>query len=279
MSRVVRFTDGAMNLDIAAGSVVLADSKRMDRHKPGEHFYVAYSKWSNLVPAASVEPYFLAKTQLGVKSKDGKTGDATTLAAGMRVIGKVDGGFDYSVEAVHEMGSYANDSVRAWGTASQVGWTAAKLPWTPRLIGEYVFASGDSGKKDSAHQNFDFFYGLNQPMNSFTGQVSWKNLKEFRTGIALQVLKPLKVTVDYRDYWLATTQDGLYNVSGTKTVMNASAKSGHIGDGIDATATYAFSKTVTLGVGVSNLFPGEYLIESKKTSGFVYPFLYMSKKF
>lgn len=270
---------GGMKLDLAAGSVVLADPKRMDRHKPGEHFYAAYSTWSNWLPAGTVEPYFIAKTQLGVKSKTGKVGDADTLAAGLRVTGKIDGGFDYSAEAVHEMGSYSNDQVRAWGTATTVGWTASSLRQKPRFIAEYVFATGDSGKKDSAHQAFDFMYGLNQPMNSYTGQFVWRNLKDLRFGVAMNPLKKLRVAVDFRDYWLANTQDGLYNIAGTRTAYNILAKSSHVGESLEANAAYSFSKTVIFGVGVANLFPGEYLREAKKTSGFVYPFLYLSKKF
>ncbi len=270
---------GGMNLDVAAGSVVLADPKRMDRHKPGEHFYAAYSTWSRLLPAGTVEPYFIAKTQLGVKSKDGKSGDADTLAAGLRVTGKGNWGFDYSAEAVHEMGTYANDQVRAWATASTLGWTASHIPGNPRFLVEYVFASGDSGRKDSAHQAFDFMYGLNQPMNSYTGQFVWRNLKDARAGVSWNILKPLKLSVDFRDYWLANTQDGLYNIAGTRTAYNTAATSSHVGEGIEANAAYAYSKTILFGIGVANLFPGEYLGEAKKTSGFVYPFLYMSKRF
>jgi len=60
-------TTSALTLDLIGGSAVLPDPNRMDRHRPGEHFYVAYSTFKKLIPGASVEPYLMAKTQFSVK--------------------------------------------------------------------------------------------------------------------------------------------------------------------------------------------------------------------
>ena len=34
---------------------------RMDRNRPGERFYVAYSVFGHVIPGASIEPYFMAR--------------------------------------------------------------------------------------------------------------------------------------------------------------------------------------------------------------------------
>lgn len=64
---------------------------------------MAYLSIKSALPATSIEPSFMAKTQTGtaaVKSKDGLLGDADTLYAGMRLTGKLPGRFDYSFEGV-----------------------------------------------------------------------------------------------------------------------------------------------------------------------------------
>jgi hypothetical protein len=266
-------TTRLFTMDLVAGSPVLVDPGRMDRHKPGEHFYVDYMTFKKLIPGATVEPYFMAKTALNVKSKDGKLGNADTLYAGFRVAGKAPRGIDYSFEGVREMGAYNNDAVRAWGYAGGAGWMLPWVPGKPHLSSDYLYGSGDSGVKDGRHQSFDYLYGSQQPITSLTGQFAWRNIKDWRAGVDFTPVKRLMVKVDFRDYWLATPADGLYNCGGVRTVFNAKATSPHVGEGVDALATVALFKKTTLGVGVGNLAPGSYLKQSGKTTGFVYPYL------
>ena len=54
-----------------------------------------------------------------------------------------------------------------------------------------------------------------------TGQISWKNIEDWRAGLDFAPMKKLRVKMDFRDYWLATLQDGLYNSSGVRTVFDA----------------------------------------------------------
>ncbi|MGO9255368.1 MAG: alginate export family protein [Bryobacteraceae bacterium] len=275
------FTSGFANMEVIAGSPVLIDPTRFDRHKPGEHFYVAYSTLKKIVPGGSVEPYFMAKTQDGtdaVKSKDGHLGDADTLYAGARLIGKLPGRFDYSVEGVREAGHYSDDVVDAWGYAAGGGWTVNGSDWKPHISSDYVWGSGDDGKKDGFHQAFDYLYGLNQPLNSMTAQFSWKNIEDWRAGVDFLPVKKLMVKVDFRDYWLATVQDGLYNSSGTRTVLDAKATSNHVGEGVDAQLILTLNSKTVVGFGFGNVAPGAYLRQAGKTTGFVYPSIYVTRQ-
>jgi hypothetical protein len=260
-----------VNVDLVGGSPVLIDPTRFDRHKPGEHFYAAYSAFGKLIPSASFEPYFMAKTQVGVKSKDGHIGDADTLYAGARLIGTLPGRFDYNAEGVRELGTYSDDAVNAWGYVVGGGWTVTHSYGTPHVSSDYVWASGDSGKNDGFHEGFDCMYGLNQPLNSMTGQISWHNIEDWRAGVDFFPIKKLKVKLDFRDYWLATTLDGLYNPSGTRTVFDNKATSNHVGEGVDGVFTYSWNRKTTVTTGIGLLRPGEYLKQAGKTTGFVYP--------
>jgi len=273
-------TSGIFNMEVIAGSPVLIDTTRFDRHKPGEHFYVAYTTLRHILPGGSIEPYFMAKTQAGtddVKSKDGHLGEADTLYAGTRLIGALPGRFDYSLEGVREAGHYSNDVVDAWGYVAGGGWTVNHSAFKPHISSDYVWASGDDGKKDGFHQAFDCMYGLNQPLNSMTGQVSWKNIEDWRAGVDFYPVKKLKVKIDYRDYWLATLADGLYNSSGTRTVFDAKATSNHVGEGVDAQVIYTLNSKTVVGFGFGKLTPGEYLKQAGKTTGLVYPSIYFTR--
>jgi hypothetical protein len=271
-------TTTQFKLDLLGGSQILADPARMDRNRPGERFYVAYSVFGRLIPGASIEPYFMAKTALNVKSKDGKLGDADTLYAGGRIVGSIRGVFEYNFEGVREAGSYSSDVVRAWGYATGGGWVISKHAWRPHLSSDYVFSTGDSGAKDGVHQSFDYLYGLQQPMNSLTGQFSWRNTRNWRAGGDFSPSKRIKVKLDYRNYWLATTMDGLYSASGTRTVFNTKATSGHVGEGIDAQVIVTITGKTVVGFGFGNLAPGSYLKQSGKTTGYTYPSLYLVRQ-
>ena len=274
-------TSGFLNMEVIGGSPVNLDTTRFDRHKAGEHFFMDYATFKTILPGGSVEPYFIAKTQYGtddVKSKDGHLGTADTLYAGMRVIGKLPGRFDYSVEGVKEAGHKSHDVVDAWGYVAGGGWTVNDAPAKLHFSSDYVWASGDDGKKDGFHEAFDCLYGLNQPLNSMTGQISWKNIEDWRAGFDLYPVKMLKVKIDYRDYWLATTQDGLYNSSGTRTVFDAKATSNHVGEGVDAQIILTLNRKTVIGFGLGKLSPGEYLKQAGKTTGLVYPSFYFTRQ-
>jgi hypothetical protein len=272
------YTTNFFKTELVAGSAVLINPTGLDEHKPGDHIYADYNTFAHLLPGASVEPYFIARTTLGVDSKEGKLGEMDTLAAGGRLIGKVRGGVDYSFEAVHEFGSYSNDRLSAAGMVAGGGWTITQSGWRPRVSSDYAYASGDDGRKDGSRETFDNMYGFNQPMNSLTGQFGWKNIKDVRTGVEFYPLRKLKVKLDGRDFWLASTEDGLYNAAGTRTVYDTKATSAHVGESIEMLSTASVTKTTTLGFGVGTLFSGAYLQQAHKGATFFYPIIYLYQK-
>jgi hypothetical protein len=265
--------------ELVAGSVVLINPEGFDEHKPGDHVFADYNSFGHLLPGASVEPYFFAHTTLGVDSKEKIVGEMDTLAAGGRVIGKLRGGVDYSFEAVHEFGNYSNDRLNAAGLVAGGGWRITQSGWAPRVSGDYAYASGDDGRKDDSRETFDNMYGSNQPMNSVTGLFGWKNIKDLRTGVEFAPLRRLKVKLDGRDLWLASTADGLYNSTGTRTVYDTKATNAHVGETVEMLSTVSMTKSTSVGFGVGTLFSGAYLQEAHKGATFIYPYITLLQKF
>ena len=89
--------------------------------------------------------------------------------------------------------------------------------------------------------------------------------------------KKLTVNIGIRDLWLANVHDSLYNIYGTKEVTNAKATSSHVGEDIGAQFGYSFNSKTKMGLGMGYLDPGSYLIQSKKTSGYIYPYLSLQR--
>jgi hypothetical protein len=77
--------------------------------------------------------------------------------------------------------------------------------------------------------------------------MAWRNIADWRAGVDFTPLKKLKARVDFRDYWLATVQDGLYSGTGTRTVFNAKATSNHVGAGVETQFLWTFSPKMTWG--------------------------------
>lgn len=268
-----------VKLDFVAGSIVLLDPSRFDRHKPGEHFYGTYETFDKLVRGMSVEPYFFAKTINVATGELGSKGDALLVMGGLRLAGKAPGRMDYSFEMLHQGGTYAKDHISAWGGTYTLGWTVVRSGWKPRVSADYSFASGDKNSKDGMRGTFDLMYGNNQPFYGLTGLFGWKNIRTTRAGMDFAPLKRLTVLIDYRDYNLNTVQDGLYNASGTQIFMNRKATSAHVGEGLDAQFAYAWPKGITTSIGLGSVFCGTYLHEVAQKDTYLYPYFMWSKRF
>jgi hypothetical protein len=262
-----------------AGSLVQTDGTRFDRHKPGEHFYASYNTFSRLVRRGSIEPYFIVKTTVNTTGEIGPRGDAVVYTGGLRWLGTLPGRFDYSAEMIRQWGSWGADRVSAEGGTYTLGWRISEYGWKPRLSSDYSFGSGDRNPKDGVRGGLDTIYGANQPFFSYTGMVSWKNIKTVRAGADFAPAKELKLLLDYRDYWLYTVQDAFYSASNTQIVLNRKATSDHLGHGPDVQASRAFGRWGQATIGIAAIISGEYLKQSGRRSGYLYPYVMWMKQF
>ena len=264
---------GRAKVDLFAGSPVLIDSTRSDRHKPGEHLYGAYGSVRRVIPGMDVEPYLLFKQTLLIKSETSIAGDGLVVSPGLRIFGKAPGRLDYTVEALLQRGSYSSDTVIAGAMSYVAGWTILDVPLRPRISAEYNYASGDGAGKDGRRGTFDQFYPSNHGYYGMIDQFGWKNLENWRMGFDCVPSKKLKLRADFNQFYLATVQDSLYNSAGSSAVLNRAATSNHIGAEVNGVALYQWSKIWKFGAGYGHLFAGSYLKQSKLGFGYSYPYL------
>jgi hypothetical protein len=270
---------GRAKVDLIAGSTVLIDQTRIDRHKPGEHLYGAYGSIRHVLPGVNLEPYLLFKQTLNGQRRLGVLGDALVISPGVRAFGTAPGRMDYTLEVVVQRGSYSADSIAAFASSSVVGWTILDSAIKPRISVEYNYASGDGTVRDGQHNTFDQFYPSNHSYYGMIDQFGWRNLKNARVGFDFLLYKKLRVRSDFNEFYLATVQDGLYNSSGTSIVLDRKATSSHIGSETNTVALYQYSKVWKFGAGLGHLFAGEYLKESKDSFGYTYPYVMLLGNF
>ena len=268
-----------LRFELIAGSFVQADGARFDRHKPGEHFYASYNTLSRLVPHSQLEPYFITKTVTGATSESGSRGHALVYTGGLRWTGNLGTRFDYSVEMLRQWGTWAVDRVRAAAGTYTLGWTVSDSVRRPRVSLDYSFGSGDHNPADGVRGALDLLYGNNQPFFSYTGLFSWRNIRTLRAGADFNARKNVRVILDYRDFHLATVADAWYNAAGNRIVLNTGATSSHVGQGPDTQLVWTAGPYGQVTVGVAAVFAGAYLRQSRKGSGYLYPYLSWGKQF
>jgi hypothetical protein len=267
-----------LSLDVLAGSVILNDPNRFDRHLAGERLYGAYTKFGKLVPGMSIEPYYLLRTQLHVKGERAGTGNSTLSTGGLRVTGTLPGRIDYNADVARQWGIYASDRVAALAGTYTLGWRVTRADWKPRISVEFNHASGDGAAKDGRRQTFDSLYAGHN-YYGLADQVGWRNLRNARVGFDCFVTRKLQLRVDFNEDYLATVQDGLYNTGGTLKVLNRNAASRHIGSEPDLLAIYQLTRNTSVQAGYSHLFAGEFLKQSTKGGGYSSPFVMWTKTF
>ena len=94
-------------------------------------------------------------------------------------------------------------------------------------------------------------------------QVGWKNIHHVRGGLELKPTAKLSASTSYHSWWLANTHDGLYGVSGALVAKVANGSAGrHVGQELDAQATYPLSPQIQIAPGFAHIFPGTFLNKS-----------------
>lgn len=196
---------------------------------------------------------------------------------GARVKSKPDAlnGWDYTAEAVYEVGDvYQTDldskrfDLNAFAAHVSGGYTAKKLPWSPRLGLEYDYASGDSDPNDGNSESFQNLFPSNHDKYGFMDEFGWRNIHDLRFQLNAKPVKKLDIEFDFHAFWLADTHDYWYRSNGISTLRTKTpdgrdvrtiGASNFAGNEIDLTATYELNRNIKVQGGYSHFFAGDYL--------------------
>jgi hypothetical protein len=281
----VRFTlrHGGYRVDAFAASVVQilpVTTSGFSKPRTGNDIHGLYGGIEKLIPQAVIEPYVFWRIGSLVAGEDKKLGDLNFHAYGVRWVGKLPLGFDYSTEVAIERGKVADSVFSAWGGHWVVGHTWMR-PMKPRFFVEYDYATGDHDPKDNRVQTFDTMYPSVHLKWGETDQVGWRNIHDVRGSLELVPGKNWTVSTNYHSYWLADTHDALYSGGGSVEIARVAAGTAGrwVGQELDAQAAHKFVSGLELGVGCGHIFPGTFIRHASGGHGYSYPYVMMTYTF
>jgi Alginate export len=271
--RVSGFKPG-LRVDAFASVPVQPTQLRFDRHFPGQRFFGSHVVLDTLLPATSIEPYFLWKSLARVSGEGATSGFANIDTTGVRLTGMLRPTLHYTAELAGQFGSYAGNAVSGRAGSVQMSWTVRDTPRKPRLSFEYSYASGDGNPADGRRGTFDNLYPSNHDYYGITDKVAWQNIHNPHVGFDFHATHSLHLIAEYHEFFLATRQDGLYNYLGERIVLNRLATSSYVGRELNAQAHWTVNGKVTLGAGLGHMTRGAYLRQSTtRGTNYWYPYV------
>ena len=252
-------------VDLFSTSVVAVHASSLDKHGAGLTFHGAYASLTTWVPHVHLSPYVLFHDVRGVTGLQGLKGNEVETTFGTEVEGSLPASFSYQGNGSLQRGSYANDSIHAGQAFAKVYYLAKRVPWQPRIGGEFDYATGTDHKDPLRYGTYDQSYPSNHNAFGNVDLFGYQNIRQERVNLDLGPTKSFALLVQGGHLNLAQTNDSLYSSSGSVTIKvpTAGFTSGTIGNEFDVSGKYVYHDYLVLNVGMGHLFPGAMLLANK----------------
>jgi hypothetical protein len=242
------------------------DRFRADRRLSG--FYGSFA----LADRAVLEPYAIWKSNLRATDEFRHAGHLDVYTYGVRAAGGLPRRFDYNLEIALQHGHIAGTPLRAWSGHFEAG----RRPWagrrSPRLWLEYNYATGDRDPADGRRQSFEPLAPVPWSVVGRAADFASRNLHEPQAGLEWQADANWKIRATWRAFWLASSQDALYSLSGAIFACNRHATHTRVGAETDAWVIYQPVRRIQFWLGFAHLSPGPFLREAGKGAPVNYPY-------
>jgi hypothetical protein len=258
---------GKFRADAFSASVVNPVDGTFDHHKEGEDLHGLYGTISKVIPGATIEPYFFWHLGGGFKTEEGLAARRSSKTIGLRIARKPGKGVDYTFHLLRQFGEIGSDGISAYAMNFNAGYRFSQVKLQPRPFVDFAYASGDGNAKDGKIGTFDQIYPSNHGLYGIVDLFGFRNIQDIKGGLELLPAKKLKTSVVVHDLYLASSHDGLYNGVGNLVVRKPDGSAGdHIGEEMEGTGTYTFTKYISAGLGYGHLFPGQFIKSATKGS-------------
>lgn len=178
-------------------------------------------------------------------------------------------GFDYAAELAAQSGQVRGLDLSAFAINAGIGYTF-DVPWKPRLGVEYNYASGDNNPGDSEIETFQNLFPTNHKFYGIMDLTAWQNMQQVMAGITVQPCKTVTALVDYRAFFIASTNDVWYRANGVTPVRPltpAARQAGEYeGSQVEVVVTWSPKKYFQLQGGYAHFFAGTYLQDTGPAS-------------
>jgi hypothetical protein len=261
-------------------SVVKIHDGQFNENTPGNKIYGFYGGFSELVPNATLEPYFFWRRQSGLVTETARPGIEHFATFGLRWAGKFATSADYDLDMAKQAGALGTDTISAWAGHWRIGYMFGDVKLKPRFVGEYNYASGDHNPKDGTRGTFDQLFPSGHDLYGLTDQVGWKNIHHVRAGMEVRPAGNWVLTARENVYWLADPHDALYNAASIVVARSSAGRAGKfVGHEADFIASYKLNRWTTVSGGFGHLFPGVFLKTLTPGRSYSYPYAAMTYTF
>ena len=252
------------NLDVFYARPVPIDlseslNRKPDTYREEAHFYGLY--WSyKAIPRHVFDLYFLGLNDDGGRvNANGRIGDESVYTIGGRLAGHT-GAFDYEGELAGQWGTFAGDTVQAWGGGVDAGYTWKQSPWSPRLGVGFDYGSGDDDPTDRTHGTFNQLFPLGHAYLGYMDLFGRQNVLATNVNLTFKPIKKLTTRLAWHTFWNDSKKDALYNAGGGPGRRDTSGSSGHdVGNELDITMKYAIDPHSSVLLGYSHFWGNNFI--------------------
>jgi hypothetical protein len=265
-----------LDLDVFTGAVVQNDPTRtLNRSDMDNAFHGVYGRVRTGMEQLTLEPFVLWRATPTV----GAIAGGDRYSAGGRLIGRI-GRFESTLMLVEQWGTRGTSDIEARSLAVTAGYTLG-TKWSPRIYGEYNYASGDSDASDQKVESFDDMYATAHLYYGYNDVVGLRNLRNVRLGASVNPWRRLTVAVDLHTFALASGADHLYNAGGAATVQAPSggAANRRVGEELDVSFTLPIAQTLSLAGGIGRTFAGPFLEAHSPGADYTFTHAALSMRF
>lgn len=174
---------------------------------------------------------------------------------GARLFGKHDG-FDWNTEGAFQFGSFGASNIQAWTVSTDVGYTFAGLPFTPRVGLKADAISGDKNLKDGTLGTFNPLFPK-LPYFSEANLVAPMNLLDIQPNLTLSLTPKVSFNVGWNPFWKQEAADAVYSSALTPVKGTAGGSGRYIGQQVSATLAWAATSHLNIAGTYVHYTPGE----------------------
>lgn len=253
-------------------------------------FWAIYASKENLTNNINGEVYFYGLNE--DDNSDLATRNRHIYTPGVRIYSKPkEGLWDFEIESAYQYGKsrkttspadLADLNHSAFFSHVHLAHTL-KNSWSPRLVFQYDFASGDKQSNDNNNNRFDTLYGARRfdfgPTGIY-GAFARSNISSPGTRGEFNPTGKTQAFIGYRAIWLASSKDSLTTASLTDITGNSGNFVGHQ---IETRVRYAlFAGNLQIEAGGAYLIAGQFLknvTNAPKEGNSIYAYLQSSFTF
>jgi hypothetical protein len=253
------YKGNSIKIDLFYGENILHNPHTFFDHHHDKEMLGIYSTLA-VIPGMALEPFYILKMDNdgGTKGEMGGLDDLLSHSPGLRIKHKISNSLYCDATYVRQFGDWGPNNINAWGMHAGLGYTI-RIPWSPTLGMDYVYASGDSNPQDGEHETFDSLFGSRHKYYGYMDLFLWENLENWQFSIKAHPHQNLEVLAGYHFSHLAEAKDAWYGPDPKYRRDKTGSSAKELGEEIDLLLRYSPVKNVTVDSGCSHFFPANFL--------------------